>query len=437
MKKLHVLILSILLLVCISCGNLQDKIDDNNNLYEDDVVELQYWEAEWSKDEEYADAVRLLVEQYNKENQGRVHVNVTMIPWDNYYEYYLESIAAGKGPDVCSSSMTQPTQYAKMGLALDLTSILKEWEDENSIILTDISDESFRYFTYDDTLIGLPFGITFKVIYYREDMLKDAGISTLPENLEDLTRVLKILKSEYPGKIPMLADMSENTALARLSTFFLEVNGGVAVNSDFSPAFNTNNNRNSFSYLSQWSEEGLITDNNPDEEALKSFLAGDGCMVLTSVSPSALYTSDLYPLCGILTNIAGPNTMLGYKTYSPQAYHGFSTTSYPEESKRFLKWMIENDYALFNNGSRGTILPLRTSYMEQLGSQDPKLANAMEEFNHTKRLYSYPFSTLQSFHIALDSSIYANLAEDIINGTDVVEALSKADTAVGKIKNAD
>ncbi|WP_077534162.1 ABC transporter substrate-binding protein [Massiliimalia massiliensis] len=427
------LLISAFFLTTISCGTKTNDVQPANPAGPDAAkIQLEFWEAEWSQKFEYRTAVEQLVSRYNSENKLNVQVNPTMISWDGYYEYYLQSVAAGDEPDLCSSAMPQAIQYASKGYALDLTPILDEWRTEESSILEEIDQEYFDYFTYHDKLVGLPFGMDFKTVVYRKDFFEDAGITEIPGTLSDLTDTLYILQKRYPDKVPFLANTETNADYVKLTTFFIEASGGVAVTNKYQSGLDSSLNRDALAYLSQWVQDELIGSVGTDEENQKAFLNDKACMFLCEVNLN-LYLTDMYALCGTIVNIAGNNNMYGHTANAPQAYHGFSTTEYPEETRNFLKWLIENNEPLFNRGSTGALLPIRSSYLEKVLEDDEELKQAVDRIQEHGRIYTYPFATLHTFDSYLDSEILWTISKQIMEGGDVIEVLSKADKALQKI----
>lgn len=285
-------------------------------------------------------------------------------------------------------------------------------------------------------MVGLPFGIDANALYYRKDLFEKAGIRDLPETMNELESVLRQLKAVYPEKVPFLFAAGIDADSTDVTQFFMEVNGGSAVTKEYTSAFQSKNNLDSFAYLERWVKDGLVSSDAvryETEDAEKIFLADGACIILTSMRAGWLRNSDLYEICGVMGNITGNQVVNGYVTYSPQAYHGFSQTDHPEESRVFLKWLIENNLPLFTEGNSG-IVPIRTSYQEELGRDDETLQIIMRNIGRYGRLYTYPFDSVQPFHSSLDGeNIQTIPVTEILTGSDAVEALAKADQAFRKI----
>ncbi|MEV6638363.1 sugar ABC transporter substrate-binding protein [Actinoplanes sp. NPDC051470] len=123
---------------------------------------------------------------FMKENPD-AKVTVTAVPWDAAHQKIASAIAAKQTPDVSMIGTTWQGEFAKTG-ALDPT-----------------PKELFTAGTYfpgawdttvvNDTSYGVPWYVETRVIYYRTDLARKAGITKPPATWDDLKAMAKALQA--------------------------------------------------------------------------------------------------------------------------------------------------------------------------------------------------------------------------------------------------
>ncbi|MGH8868685.1 MAG: sugar ABC transporter substrate-binding protein [Actinomycetes bacterium] len=122
-----------------------------------------------------------LVKDFEKANPG-ANVEVTAVPWDAAHDKIATAIAAQKTPDVSLIGTTWMGEFAKTG-GLDP-------------VPTDLVDDS-AFFpgawdtnVVDGTAYGVPWYVETRLIYYRKDLAKKAGLTepTTQAELKEFAR---------------------------------------------------------------------------------------------------------------------------------------------------------------------------------------------------------------------------------------------------------
>ena len=171
MKKISVLILSIILLTAVTSTEVMafwGKKDKKEKLVvwlppigENDKV---VWEP--------------IIKEYEEANN--IEVELEIIPWENYSEKYAAGIASGQGPDVGYMYAEMFPQFIEMGAVEDLTPYLTK-EDY----------EKYIYIKHGKMMGGM-YGLGIEaanpaVIYYNKDILASIG-EDVPVTWEDFIR---------------------------------------------------------------------------------------------------------------------------------------------------------------------------------------------------------------------------------------------------------
>ena len=158
----------------------------------DSGIQLTFWAmgAEGEK-------VKPLIEQFEQENPG-VRVNVQAIPWGAAYEKLMTAYAGQALPDVCQLGNTWIPQFAMLNALTPL----------DSLISTSTVVDPENYFQgiwqtslVNDHVYGLPWYVDTRLLFYRQDILEEAGFEqppqTWPEWMEMSRRIRDASNQSY------------------------------------------------------------------------------------------------------------------------------------------------------------------------------------------------------------------------------------------------
>jgi multiple sugar transport system substrate-binding protein len=116
-----------------------------------------------------------------------VTVNVEPVPWDQAHQKLLTAIAGGETPDVSQIGTTWMAELAETGALAEapegLTGRSAEfWEAAWSTV------------TVDETVYGAPWYVDTRVLYYRTDLLQEAGFEQPPATWDEVKQAAVALK---------------------------------------------------------------------------------------------------------------------------------------------------------------------------------------------------------------------------------------------------
>ena len=131
-----------------------------------------------------------LAKEFEAANPG-AKVNVTAIPWDAAYQKFTTAITAGTTPDAAMVGTTWMGEFAGND-ALDPTppSIDKSVFFEGAQKTTEVNGTSF----------GVPWYVETRLVYYRTDLAKKAGITTPPTDWDGLKSMAKAMQTKAGAK---------------------------------------------------------------------------------------------------------------------------------------------------------------------------------------------------------------------------------------------
>ncbi len=140
---------------------------------QDDILEIKFWAMGRE-----GEIVPELLKEFEHENPG-VHVLVQQVPWTAAHEKLLTAFVGDALPDVAQMGNTWISEFA----SLDALAGMNEMANVSSII------EEQDYFPgiwatnrIGDVLYGLPWYVDTRLLFYRQDILRAAGVGRPPSD---------------------------------------------------------------------------------------------------------------------------------------------------------------------------------------------------------------------------------------------------------------
>jgi len=150
----------------------------------------------------WPDVVAAATQQFQQQNPGWT-VDVQYQNWTDHLQKFDATIAGNSVPDVIEMGNTEMTKYMAAGAFADLTSAKSQFQNSGTWLAGLAKSGQYGGKTY-----GVPYYAGSRVITYRADLFKKAGISKPPTNLAqfqaDLVKVGK-LQSKVKGFAPLYA----------------------------------------------------------------------------------------------------------------------------------------------------------------------------------------------------------------------------------------
>ncbi|MDQ6888632.1 MAG: sugar ABC transporter substrate-binding protein [Gemmatimonadota bacterium] len=136
------------------------------------------------------EAVTQLVRGFEKENPG-IHVQVQQIPWTAAHEKLLTAFVGEATPDLAQLGNTWIPEF----VAVDAL------EPLDARIAHSATIDSSRYFRgiwdtneLDGSVYGIPWYVDTRLLFYRTDILREAGYSSMPTTWEDWQKAMAAIK---------------------------------------------------------------------------------------------------------------------------------------------------------------------------------------------------------------------------------------------------
>jgi multiple sugar transport system substrate-binding protein len=160
------------------------------------------------------EVVRELLPEFERTHPG-IHVDVQQVPWTAAHEKLLTAFAGGVTPDICQLGNTWISEFVALGALepLDRYAAASPIVDRGDYF-AGIWDTN----VVDGTLYGVPWYVDTRLLFYRRDLLADAGFAAPPRSWPEWTRMLAAIQARAsPGAYGILLPLNEFEPLLALA----------------------------------------------------------------------------------------------------------------------------------------------------------------------------------------------------------------------------
>ena len=151
-----------------------------------------------------AEVVGELVREFEAENPG-IRVEVQNIPWTAAHEKLLTAYAADGLPDICQLGNTWIPEFATLGA---LTPLQPYVDASREVVPADYFPGIWDTNVVEGRLVGIPWYVDTRLLFYRKDLLRKAGYDHPPRDWAEWERMNQALKQvlgrdRYPVLMPL------------------------------------------------------------------------------------------------------------------------------------------------------------------------------------------------------------------------------------------
>ncbi|RRN55070.1 extracellular solute-binding protein [Pseudoxanthomonas sp. SGNA-20] len=152
-----------------------------------------------------AEVVSVLVEEFERESG--IEVEIQQIPWTAAHEKLLTAFAADAMPDVCQLGNTWIPEFAQLGALQPLQARV---DASASIEPADYFQGIWDTAVVDGQLVGVPWYVDTRLLFYRKDLLREAGVGQLPRTWAEWEQAMAAVKRHLgPGRHAILMPLNE------------------------------------------------------------------------------------------------------------------------------------------------------------------------------------------------------------------------------------
>lgn len=164
-----------------------------------DGITLRFWAMGRE-----AEVVGELVREFEAENPG-IRVDVQNIPWTAAHEKLLTAYAADGLPDICQLGNTWIPEFATLR---SLTPLQTYVAGSREVVPDDYFPGIWDTNVVEGQLVGIPWYVDTRLLFYRKDLLRQAGYDHPPRDWAEWERMNAALKqvigaNRYPVLMPL------------------------------------------------------------------------------------------------------------------------------------------------------------------------------------------------------------------------------------------
>ncbi|UWX03504.1 sugar ABC transporter substrate-binding protein [Pseudoxanthomonas sp. NC8] len=153
-----------------------------------------------------AEVVTELVAQFERENPG-IRVEVQQIPGTAAHEKLLTAYAADALPDLCQLGNTLLPEFAALGVLEPLQPMV---EASAVVAPEDYFPGVWETSVIDGKLVGVPWYVDTRLLFYRKDILREAGVEHPPRTWAEWEQAMAAVKARVgPDRYAILMPLNE------------------------------------------------------------------------------------------------------------------------------------------------------------------------------------------------------------------------------------
>lgn len=324
MAACSTVLLAVLSAACATSGQTQTRQADRNA-----PATLSFWST--GGDDETA-IFQKAADLYHQKHPA-VTVKVQTLSWDDAYAKLLAAATSRSGPDVISGGMTWTIQFGARGAMVDLREhgldALKaqaqpaQWESATSP---------------DGSVYGVPLDMSTLALYYRTDLLKEAGLDAPPKTWEELVGHIAKLKAAGIKK-PYSQDWGNLDWIGYFN--YLYQAGGTFYTPDCKPSLNTPQAEQALTYwVDLYREHGAPTASVEASDALDTgtALVVGGNWIAKGIDVNKPKLKGRWAMAPLPAGPAGPTTFIGGRAIGVTSFSKHARTG-----ADFVKFMYGDE----------------------------------------------------------------------------------------------
>ncbi|MYL71688.1 extracellular solute-binding protein [Halobacillus litoralis] len=347
---------------------------------------------------------------FEEKNEG-LTVDVQAIPWDTAHDKLLTAVASGNGPDVVQLGTTWVPEFAEAGALLDLSEYM---EDYPNFAKENYFDGSVTTMEHNDQVVGIPWYADTRVIYYRKDILKEAGYEEAPKTWDELKDAAQTLAER--GEDSYGLDIDRNDQITPF--IFAWQNGYEANLEEGNLNFDSPEFKEAIQYYTSYFEEG-ISQKQEGKDIVEAFKDGSKPMFFSGPWMINIINDQAPDLEGKWSTAVMPTKETNTSSMGGANLSIFESSDNVEGALKFISYMTDVDTQLSWLEESNT-LPSRTEAWEDpVMQENPMYATFGEQLENTK-----PGLQTEQFE-RIAQELLAHIERITVGGADVEKELEE------------
>ncbi|WP_258871623.1 sugar ABC transporter substrate-binding protein [Halobacillus trueperi] len=347
---------------------------------------------------------------FEEKNEG-LTVDVQAIPWDTAHDKLLTAVASGNGPDVVQLGTTWVPEFAEAGALLDLS---EHMEDYPNFAKENYFDGSVTTMEHEDQVVGIPWYADTRVIYYRKDVLKEAGYEEAPKTWDELKDAAKKLADRGEGSYGLDIDRND-----QITPFIFAWQNGYEANLEEGDLnFDSPEFKEAIQYYTSYFEEG-ISQKQEGKDIVEAFKDGSKPMFFSGPWMINIINDQAPDLEGKWATAVMPTKETNTSSMGGANLSIFESSDNVEGALEFISYMTDVETQLSWLEESNT-LPSRTEAWEDpVMQENPMYATFGEQLENTK-----PGLQTEQFE-RIAQELLAHIERITVGGADVEKELEE------------
>lgn len=295
----------------------------------------------------WTETIKDLIPEFEEETGATVEIS--QLAEDQLSDQY--NVKLNAGTDEIDVLMYRPLQenklFASNGYLADLT---EQAEGDAEWDWADFQSGPASLTTYEDAVVGVPIITERTVLYYRKDLLAEAGLE-VPTTLEELDTAAAAIHELHPEVAGYIGRTGKSAAVTQFSAF-LYSEGGSWINEDGTSAIGSDEARGAYEFYGDLIRNHTDATINPEmswAEAFAVFQQGQAAFIADADS---LYKNMTDPSQSTVSDQVGfaafPAGAAGSKPYNVAAWALAVNESSENQSAawQFIRWATSQDVTL-------------------------------------------------------------------------------------------
>ncbi|MFZ0476542.1 MAG: sugar ABC transporter substrate-binding protein [Halobacillus sp.] len=311
-----------------------------------------------------------------EENNPDLTVDVQAIPWDTAHDKLLTAVASGNGPDVVQLGTTWVPEFAEAGALKDLSEYMGDYPN---FAKENFFEGSVTTMEHGDQVVGIPWYVDTRVIYYRTDLLKEAGYEEAPKTWDEMKDAAT--KLDARGEDSYGLDIDRND---QITPFIFAWQNGYEANLEQNELnFDSPEFKEALEYYTSYFEEGL----SPTQEGVdivEAFKSGSKPMFFSGPWMINIINDQAPDLEGKWATAVMPTKETNTSSMGGSHLSVFESADNVEGALKYISFMTDVDTQMDWLEESNT-LPSRTEAWEKPKmTDDPNYATFGKQLENTK-----------------------------------------------------
>ncbi len=301
------------------------------------------------------EVVRQLLPDFERQNP-HIHVEVQQLPWTGAHQKLLTAFAGDVLPDVAQLGNTWLAEFVALRAL--------EPVDPSVIEVGDYFSGIWQTNVVDGTTYGVPWYVDTRLLFYRRDLLTEAGYATPPSSWSQWQQILRSIKSRVkPPAYGVLLPLNEYEPLLALA---LQQNNDLLRDGNTRGNFRSDGFERALKFYRDLFEEGYApaTDANLIANVWDEFAKGYVTFYVTGPWNIGEFKRRLpanLQQAWMTAPLPGPNGP-GYSVAGGSSLVVFRNSRRKESSWQFIQYLSRPDVQVRFHALTGNLPPRRSSW---------------------------------------------------------------------------